>query len=358
MALDSPAEVSLGDTVKISGPIREFTGKTAESWIRRGVVGELSLKSRELEVQQPGPSLFRTGLDWRESFRAFTSRVLEPQTASLLDALCFNVDGALDPDLNENLKRSGTIHIVSASGLHVVLFAFGLQWLLSKVPIARPWQLVLLVTVLLIYAGAAGFRPPVIRAVLMASLNAWAYVFRREYDSLSALGGCALFQCFLDPYSIYDPGFQLSYVIVAALSLFPYYRTDSSLATWIFQEAKTSWVATVSASPLLLFYFGTMSFTAIVSNLIMAPVIPLVIGTALSAWAIHGIMPQGAAALLEISGDCSQWIIAVANAFGELPFAAVENVYVPGWLVFFVYLCLIVWWKFKSRPVRERISRT
>lgn len=343
---------SLGDRFAVVGRTELFNGRQAELWLRRGVQGRLVVTTaRPLEE---GPAWFRWGRMWRESFRNFTEQTLPSNQAQLLDALCFNVDAALNPELTAELRRAGVIHIVSASGLHVTIFALALQVLLGRLPFSRVWQLAILIAILLVYAGAAGFRPPVFRAVVMAAVGLFAFAFRREGDTLSSLSLAALLQIGFDPRAVFDLGFQLSYLIVGALALFVGFgdgtpRTAAS--RWIQETIRASWVATLAASPLLAYAFGSVSLVAVFANLAIAPLVLPVMAGSLGAWLIGIVFPPVGAAILMVCGIMTQGIEIVAEAFGGLPFAATTVAPFSAWWLAPIYGGLLWLHRPKRRPV-------
>jgi ComEC/Rec2-related protein len=346
---------SVGDRFAVTGRTELLSGRQAELWLRRGVQGRLVVNSaRPLEE---GPIWFRWGRLWRESFRDFTERTLPPNQAQLLDALCFNVDAALNPELAAELRRAGVIHIVSASGLHVTIFALALQVLLGRLPCSRVWQLVILLLILLIYAGAAGFRPPVFRAVVMAAVGLFAFAFRREGDTLSSLSLAALLQIAFDPRAVFDLGFQLSYLIVGALALFMGFgdgELRSPISRSINDTIRASWVATLAASPLLAYAFGSVSLVAVFANLAIAPLVLPVMAGSLGAWLMGLLLPALGAAILTVCGALTVGIEVVANAFGGLPFAAVSVAPFSAWWLVPIYGGMLLLHRQKLRPPVQR----
>lgn len=88
---------------------------------------------------------------------------MSPEAAALVRSVCFNDDSDLTKSLRANLVDSGTVHIISTSGLHVALLSGILFGLFRKLPIPRWAQIALLAMILLLYVAAAGWRPPRVR---------------------------------------------------------------------------------------------------------------------------------------------------------------------------------------------------
>lgn len=352
--LDGAPTISLGDLLTVRGVVRPLPDGSDAYWAGRGVVARLQASTwRRAEVRG---GVFAWGVEWRRAFVELCAATLEPRAATVVDAVCFNVDGALDVKTREALQRSGTTHIVSASGLHVLIFALFLQALLLALPVPRWAQMALLAAVLVLYAAATGFRPPVVRAVAMASVFAVAYGLRREPDALSALACAGTAYLVASPRSVLDVGFQLSFATVAGLALFMRARAPAK-GLWprargaVADVARASLVATLVSGPLVAQTFGLVSIASIPANVLIAFALPPLMGGAMVAMAASAMAPslaQGVMVLLV--QPLAGWLLWVVETVGGWPASAVE---VPpiatGWLAAY-YLCWAVVWRKVPRP--------
>lgn len=346
------SSLSLGDRVRLEAHRGPFPEPVQQAFSRRGWVGQLSVE--KVSVVEHGSVIWRWGRAWRDSFRAFTSRTLSEPASGVADAVCFNVDGALDDEVREDLRRIGIVHIVSASGLHVGIFALFLQGILRHLPIDRRWQIVLLLGVLFIYMGATGMRPPVVRAVSMATVMLTAYLWRREADLLSALGLAALGNLLLDPRAVWDLGFQLSFVAVLGLGLFPLHeRTREGegrpLGETVRQGAWVSLVATLATAPIIAYHFGYVSVISILANLVASiPVSVIVIGSLL-AWGLSWVPLVPDIVMWFVEGAAASLLVA-SRALASFRFAAVEMpAFWAGWIAV-AWLLMLGLWRWRDRP--------
>lgn len=318
--------VSMGDVVRLRADVLPFDDPR---FARRGATAILRPQGAVERVRE-GHAFWRAGLSLRESFRALTSSYGDPRTAPVLDALCFNVTSGISPALFEALRRSGTVHIVSTSGLHVVIVAAALAFALARVPVARSWRLVALAALLLLYAAAAGFRPPIVRAVSMVLVGLAAYMFRREPDGLSAVAASGTGFLVWSPESLGEAGFQLSYVATAALVMFAPRRSwdegePYGLAQGGLDVAHVSLVASLATAPLLAYHFGEVPVVGVLSNvLIAAPVAVAIVGS-LAAWAVSTIWLGLAVGLLRLVVEpMAAWIMLVVRTTSAWPWSSVS----------------------------------
>ncbi len=180
-------------------------------------------------------------LRWIETLRHKTERVIDTaysreQTTSiedealhaqLLKGILLGKRGDVPSETLEIFRNSGTFHVLAVSGLHVGLIALFCYLGLSvlRIPMTSfrvPEKVVCLLTIgaIVIYAGLVGFRPSVFRAALMATLYLFATIIDRDADVFNLLAVAALILLLLNPTQVWDVGFQLSFVAVAAIVYF------------------------------------------------------------------------------------------------------------------------------------------
>jgi competence protein ComEC len=352
--LTAPLEppLSLGDRVRLAAVARPLREGSEPFLLRHSVVGRVRLEGpTTLEVVRPGPLPYRLADRFRRAFVRACGETLPAPVAAMVDAMCFDVDSMLDPETRQLLQRTGTAHIVSASGLHVLIFAGAAGWLMMLLPIPRGGQLGLLGLVLILYAAAAGFNPPVLRAVMMAYVIGTAYLVRREPDLLSALALAAILYLLFKPSGVFDLGFMLSSITVAAFGLFlsrpgdvPR-RAAQLVGHRVKSIAGASLVATIATAPLLGYAFGQVSVVSVLANLLVVPVVPVIMTGALGSFLVMPISPSvGVGGMTVLVAPLVGYLTAMLEACGSPEWAAVRvpafNAY---WIPLFYGLMLTIW---------------
>jgi ComEC/Rec2-related protein len=354
MRYDTGLGLGLGDRLKVSGVAVPFREGTEGSYLAEGVIGRLL--PYNVEVVHKGPWIYGVGSRWRDSFVQFSEETLSPRAAAAIEAICFNVDTALDPEDRDAMRRSGLIHVVSASGFHVGVLAAALALVLSLLPIPRVAQLGIVLLVLLLYAAATGMRPPVIRSGLMAMVVLSAYSFKREPDYLSALALAAVVQLLWQPWALYDPGFQLSFSVVGALILFgpmPDW-TSSSAGLRVWGVARhglmQSLVAILASMPIVGLTFRTVSLSALPANALAALALPVITVGAMLAHLLWLLVPAVGVGLAKVVVEpLVGWLYLVIDFLGG-PWAGPEVPIVGWWWVALGYGLVLSVWRAKLRP--------
>ena len=325
--LPEDSRANLGDVLAVRADVVPLSVRAVRHHLE---VAALVPKGRTVEVSR-GPPVWRWAVELRRSFLQHVEDHVDPVAVGMVQALCMNVTDDIGRGTYEDLRRSGTIHVVSASGLHVTVLCAALAWLLLTLPVPRWIQSILLVSGLFLFAAAAGFHPPMLRAVLMVLVCSAAYVFRREGDALSALCLAGVADLLWRPADVADLGFQLSFLAVGGLVMFggrPPEFEGATLWERVVQSAsalvRASAVATVASTPLVSATFGEVSVVSVLANLLVVPVLPFVVVAAMVSWIVSfAALPVSVGLLKVVVEPMTGWIAATVETIGRWPFAAV-----------------------------------
>ncbi len=263
-------ELGLGDKLRLAGDLRQPSSDYQTYYDLNRLSGRVTTDQYGL-VEPSRIVGMKPALNLRTGFLKWSSSRFSDGNAQLLQAMCLGTDTLLTPTQWKQLRDSGTIHIVSASGFQVSIVAAALTVLLSLLPVARPFMIFILAGALGIYSLAAGFNAPIIRASAMAIVPLFAYLVRRESDFLSTVACTAIGLLLWRPLWAYDPGFQLSFITVSALGL--YGNTASEAEAYLGNlpsQVRTGVIASIASLPLLALHFGTSPVLSLVPNLLIA----------------------------------------------------------------------------------------
>jgi len=234
-----------------------------------------------------------------------TRQVEEGFARAVFAALAIGYKGLLTSEHWQVLKRSGTVHLLVVSGLHIGLFAllgYLLGSLLSRllfIPLtvlpAVVWSSWSSMFFALGYAGLSGFSLPAQRALVMLCCGLLATLLRR-YFPVSSLYLMALLAVLLfDPLAVFSPGLYLSFAAVGVL-LYGFSartvqaRLEFSLLQSGWSAIKkllyTQYLVFVGLLPLLLYWVGENALSMPLVNFFAVPLVsfillPLVLVTAL-----------------------------------------------------------------------------
>ncbi len=214
---------------------------------------------------------------------------LSPSAFGVSSALLLGASDHLDSGTLQAYSASGTLHVLSVSGMHVALVYIVLLKLLA--PLQRKtklkvWSIVIQLVFLWFYATLTGLCPSVLRSVTMLTVVIVGKAFNRQSHILNSLAASALILLMFNPLLLFDIGFQLSYLAVAGIVLLQprlegIWEPDPS--TWKGKIQSHIWtlisvtiVAQVFTFPLGLYYFKQFPVYFLLSNLIVIPLSTIV----------------------------------------------------------------------------------
>lgn len=145
--------------------------------------------------------------------------------------------------------RSGTMHILAISGLHIGVLASFIMLLCRAVRLRTMTTALLVLAVIYGYAAIAESRPPVMRAVVLGTLVVIGRAFGRRSEGIQALALSALLLLLLNPADLFDIGAQLSFIAVAAIIIVTRWvseRTSESFTDRILAGEKTPFMRALS----------------------------------------------------------------------------------------------------------------
>ena len=275
-----------------------------------------------------------------DRLRAGLSTALERGTSGewrlLLLAIVLGEDGGLSEPLRDRFRASGLYHLLAVSGQNVALLAGGVLAVSWLAGIGRGFAEVFALAAIASYVLAVGAQPSVVRAGIAGALGSLAWLAAREGDRwyFLLLGALALLAW--NPYNALDPGFQLSFAAVAAIFLIAP-RLQRRLEGYP-MPAPVRLVVAISAAcglataPVLCLQFGASPIYTIPANLLAEPGMPLLLGLAFAAVALHPLSPDGAAVLAWLASGLAAYVAGCARLIGSLPFALLPNPWAPALL--------------------------
>ena len=201
----------------------------------------------------------------------------EPQ-ASLLLGIVLGVKTQMPENFWQNLRETGTLHLVVASGQNVVMVA-GLLINISVWFLKRKWAILIAILGIIVYVLMVGADAPVVRAGLMAIMIFIGQLLGREVNPGRFLCLAAMMMLLIEPLILFDIGFQLSFAATGGLIWFhPLLLKKLSVlgrAPILGEGLLVTLSAQLATLPVLLVNFGQFSWLSPLVNALVLPLIPL-----------------------------------------------------------------------------------
>jgi ComEC/Rec2-related protein len=181
----------------------------------------------------------------------------------------------LPDDITELFRRSGTMHILAVSGLHVGFLSLFLLFLLRLIRVPKYHAYLLLCVFIVFFMLFVGERPSVRRASLMALCGIACLLFDRDRDYINVLALVFIILWVLNPLSLLDPGFLLSFCATfGILFVMPllFHLLSRSMPKFIAGSIAVTLSVQLFMFPILSSYFGSFAYINVLANL---PIVPL-----------------------------------------------------------------------------------
>ena len=144
-------------------------------------------------------------------------------TEAFLGALVLGQRYDLPEELNEKFVKTGTIHFLSVSGLHVGILVWFVLALCRLGRVQHRNEALLVLATLAVYLLIVPPRAPVLRASIMAMVFCLFLLSRYPWSGpggVTQLAVAAVVLLLGRPLDLFNAGFQLSFVVVLALLIF------------------------------------------------------------------------------------------------------------------------------------------
>jgi len=180
--------------------------------------------------------------------------------AGVISGMMWGEKDNIDDDIMEEFRMNGTAHILAVSGIHV-----GLVYIyLNKLSGGRKnlSSDIIIIILLICYAAMSNFSPSVIRAVMMITVHIVSKHMFCRYDFLSCGAATLIIMLFINPYALFNVGFQLSFLAIFSLAvILPFMQKFCS--TFINPIIALQ----VGLSPMTAFVFNYFSLSSLIGNI-------------------------------------------------------------------------------------------
>ncbi|HEY0754452.1 MAG TPA: ComEC/Rec2 family competence protein [Ktedonobacteraceae bacterium] len=290
---DDPYALRYGDKLRLTGKLTAPPGYATPELQASIAFPKTLLESRG------GNPLLALFYQIRTCLASTLLQALPQPFAALLIAIFLSLRTPSLKPLLLFFNVTGTAHLIAPSGFKVTLFAgmigAGTRWLIPRQqPHSQPllpaerhrgdWRrwlhTLLLVLGIAIYTLLSGGGPAALRAGIMGTLLVLAPRLGRLYHVYTAMALTALLLSALNPFLLWDSGFQLSFIGTLGILLFtPHFQHllrflgHLPLGSHVAEIIAVTLAAEVATLPIFALSFHSISFIAPLANLVSVPLL-------------------------------------------------------------------------------------
>jgi competence protein ComEC len=273
---------------------------------------------------------------------------LEGQELAIASSLLLGYDEEISKDLSNAYAITGTIHVLSVSGLHIgiIFMVLNLSFsFLDKRKGGLYTKGILVLSGVWLFAMISGLSPSVVRAAVMFSLFIFGKTFRLQANIFNTLLASAFLILLFDPYLLLDIGFQLSYLALGGIlyfqpKIYNWFQFENAFADKIWALTSVSLAAQLMTFPLTIYYFNNFSVSFLLANLLIIPLSTIIMygGIFLLITSFIPVISHFVAVLLK-------WIIIFMNGaasfLSTIPGAYIGGLHINAFELILLYLIII-----------------
>ncbi|MDX5326984.1 MAG: competence protein ComEC family protein [Bacteroidota bacterium] len=282
-----------------------------------------------LPIPDHASSLVRTAVILRRyCIRMLEKGIRDPVNLKVAEALLLGYKKDLDDETRASFSRTGTLHVLAVSGLHVGVIFLLLRWALQKA--GRGIRVGIILPILWFYALFTGWSPSVVRAATMFSLLAISEWMGRETHPLQTILVSAFILLCIDPFMLFSLGFQLSYGAVIGIITLQRPIANGFLDKFpnapkrVVDLACVSLAAQCGTLPLSLFYFHQFPTYFLLSNFIVVPLVSLILYTGLGLLSLSLVLDWNLPLFLLDKGI--GFLVWVVSGIGGIPGSLITDI--------------------------------
>ncbi len=276
--LEYGEKVSLNGKYKKPEVQRNYKGFDYSEYLKQlKIYGTIQVENIKRISKNNSNKIFYFSNKISSIFEEKVQRNMPNKYSSILLGLILGKTDNMDKMIKENFRNANMSHILAVSGMHVTYLLMGINIALKKV-IGKKLTNIISILFLIFYMCITNFSPSITRAGIMGILLLISKLVYRKNDIFTSISFSLLFILVQNPYSINNPGLQLSFGGVVGIIFFNEVILD------LLKNIKCKKIIAISLSvqififPIVLLQFNTFSPYFLISNLLLSIVIgPIVI---------------------------------------------------------------------------------
>ena len=269
----------------------------------------------------------------RQLSDGFVSFGISGDENAVVNAMALGDKSGISPQLKYVYSQTGASYVLALSGMHLAIIYFILSWVVMRTmlwlyvvpellweklpvenntclrriikmflrlqPSEQLYRNIISFVILLIiwlYVILVGMSPSVVRSAVMLSIYGISRMLFRKHDVITVLALTAFLTLMISPLSLFDVGFQMSYLAVLGIGVYmPYlmqlvYKKDynwsentstsmlKKILLWVYGSLALSFSAQIMVMPLVAYYFHSLPCYGLLSSLVLSITAMLIVG--------------------------------------------------------------------------------
>lgn len=371
---------------------RNYGGFDYREYLKsKKIYGTIYVKENiELLAREKGTIFGKIVHDIQNSIKNNMREILPKETSDLCVGILIGIRNDISEEVELNFKESNLTHMLAVSGSHVTYIILGLTAILSKTD--KKVSKVVTILFLIFFMVLTGCTPSVIRACIMGIIMLISKLVYRRSDIWTNLALSTLTILLINPYTILDIGFQLSYggtigIVLLSKKMSEFIKGKinirysvenqknnvkhkkekqrvhiknniiSKIMNYIIDTLAITFSANIIIIPIMAFRFNTVSLTFWISNLLASPFMGVVVILGFIVY-MTSVASIGISKIIAIPLNIILMsLLKIAEVCSKIPFSSiiVKTPYVISIMIYYFIIILILNRKFISGKLKTII---
>ncbi len=248
---------------------RNFFDFSYRSFLRQKNIHWI-LQAEDLSIKEKDWKVWRMD-HWRQQIFQWIDQCFSSPAAPYIKALIFSDQRYFDKQLYHQFKQMGVVHLLSISGMHISFFINLFRYFLLRAGLTKEKIPPILIMTLTLYGCLCGWGISIFRAICQHNLRSLKHMCAWPLTSFDIWSFTLVAALLIQPLSILQVGFQLSYLLSFSLIFYQHLPLTTYLNSWQ-TELFLSLYAAVWSLPVLIYHHHSFSILSVFFNLLMIPI--------------------------------------------------------------------------------------
>lgn len=319
------------------------------------IFGTVNLKEEDVEIISHDNSniILRKIYELRNLMKTKIEKLLPKETSGLCLGMLIGETSGIEENMQEDFRDSNLSHILAVSGANVSYIIVSITYIFNKMCLRKRLSKIISIILLILFMLLTGCTSSVNRACIMAILMLIAELLYRKSDVYNNLAISALILLIINPYSLLDIGFQLSYMGTIGIvflhdKIGNFIKINNKIVKYFFEMIAVTTCANLAIIPIMMFHFNTISLTFYFSNIIVGPILGIVVIIGFIMFFISLIFTPISSLIAIVLNLMLKFIIKIAEITANMPFSKI-TIITPSFFFIIVWYLIIISISYKQK---------
>ena len=329
---------------------RNYMGFDYSNYLKtKKILGTVNVESNNLQVisHNNTNAILNKIYSLKNIMKQKINELLPKETAGLCIGMLIGETSNIEESMQEDFRDSNLSHILAVSGANVSYIIISITYIFNKMYFRKKLSKIISIILLILFMLLTGCTSSVNRACIMAILMLIAELLNRKSDVYNNLALSALILLIINPYSILDIGFQLSYMGTIGIvflhdKISNIVQIKNKIIKYFFEMIIVTTCANLAIIPIMMFHFNTVSLTFYFSNVLAGPILGAVVIIGFIMFFVSLILNSLAIPIAFILNIMLKFIIKIAELTASLPISKILITTPSIWLIIIWYSTIII----------------